>query len=79
VLASGADFPDALASSVAAHRLGGTLLLVDPAVLGSSSATRRSLAASRRVTDSVLVAGGLAAVADSVLDSVVATTDDAAG
>ncbi len=76
VLASGADFPDALAASVAAHRLGGVLLLADPSSLRDSGPTAASLRLARRVTDTAIVAGGVEAVEDAVVEDVAAAIDD---
>ncbi len=70
VLASGADFPDALAAAPSAHAEGGTLLLVDPADLGGSPATRDLLAERASDVDRVVLAGGESALSTRVADQV---------
>lgn len=69
-LASGADFPDALAAAPAAGRAGGILLLVDPDALSASPETATYLTANAAEVDEVVIAGGPAAVADGVLGEV---------
>lgn len=71
VLASGADFPDALAAVPTAVSLGGITVLVDPDDLGSSVASRALLAERAGRVETVLVAGGPAAVAQRVVEHAV--------
>lgn len=79
LLATGANFPDALAAGAAAARLGAVLLLTDPTHL--PEVTEQAIAAMepRRV----LVLGGTTAVASAVLDHLhrldVETVDRLAG
>jgi len=62
IVASGLNFPDALAASPAAAALGGPVLLTHPSTLPSATAAEiRRLGATR-----VIIAGGPGAVADSV-------------
>lgn len=68
VVTSGRAFPDALSAGVLAARLGGGLVLVDPADLDDSPASG-ALIAANPVT-SVIVAGGPAAVSDRVLEQI---------
>lgn len=70
VLASGHNFPDALAATVMAWRLGGLLLLVDPHELTRSDATYGWLRHHREAVDTVFLAGGTAAVSDPVREQV---------
>ena len=70
VLASGESFADALAAGPAAAALGGVLLLVDPVDLERSTATHDLLREHRQVIELVLLAGGPAAIADSVVEQV---------
>lgn len=73
LLASGADFPDALAAGPAAHALGGTVLLVAPDDLDNSAATRDYLARHAEAVGAGFVVGGPAAVSDRVADQIAAT------
>lgn len=69
-LASGRNFPDALASAPVAHATGGVLLLVDPASLDASTATRDWLVEHAADIATVRVAGGSEAIADQVLTQI---------
>jgi extracellular elastinolytic metalloproteinase len=77
VLASGLAFPDALAAGPAAARLGGVLLLVDPADLARSGATRAWLQANARTVQRIVVAGGTSAVSEAVAEAAVAAASSA--
>jgi len=66
VLASGRNWPDALAAIPAADRLDGIVLLVDPADINASPATRDFLAGQAEPIDTVLIAGGTEAIAPLV-------------
>jgi len=67
LLASGADFPDALAAAPLARTLGGVLVLVDPRDLTMSSPTRDFLTGRRGEISTILVAGGTTAVSPQVV------------
>jgi glycerophosphoryl diester phosphodiesterase/putative cell wall-binding protein len=71
-LATGADWPDALSVGPAAAAVGAPLLLVDPVDLERSTASRQMLIEQAEDLDDVRVAGGSAAVAQRILDQVVA-------
>ncbi|HEX9889364.1 MAG TPA: PKD domain-containing protein [Nitriliruptorales bacterium] len=76
VLASGRNFPDALAATGTAWKLGGVLLLVDPGDLLRSDATYAWLRHHREAVDTVVLAGGPAAVSDDVRRQVEARIED---
>lgn len=67
MLASGGDFPDALAAAPVVARLGGVLLLVDATDLARSPATRDYLRRHDDAVETLIVAGGPAAVSERVL------------
>jgi len=66
ILASGADFPDALAAVPAAFRLDGVVLLADPLDLTASPATVDFLTAQAEAIDTVILAGGTEAISERV-------------
>jgi putative cell wall-binding protein len=68
-IASGHHFPDALVSGAAAARDGGLLLLVDGTDLDGSPATRDLIAEHAGAVETLRVAGGAAAVSDTVEDA----------
>lgn len=70
VLASGVNFPDALTAVPVAHQLGGLVLLVDPFDLSDSGPTEAFLTENVGVITEVIVAGGIEAIADAVMDEV---------
>lgn len=70
LLASGVNFPDALTAVPAAHQLGGLVLLVDPFDLADSGATETFLTENVGVITTVIVAGGVEAIADEVVAQV---------
>jgi len=72
VLASGADFPDALAAVSVSHALGGVTVLVDPNDLSGSAASAQLLEANADAVRTLLVAGGPNAIAQQVVDQVTA-------
>ena len=76
-LASGAAFPDALGAVAAGFQAGGVFVLVHPDDLSASTATRDFLDANRSDITEVVVVGGPAAVADSVLSGITALLTDA--
>jgi putative cell wall-binding protein len=67
LLASGGDFPDALAASPVVARLGGVLLLVDTTDLERSPATGEYLRRHAAEVSTLIVAGGPAAVSERVM------------
>lgn len=67
-LASGANFPDALAAAPAAAARGGVTLLVAARDLDGSPATRDWVGDRAEILTDVVVAGGREAVAEGVLD-----------
>jgi putative cell wall-binding protein/glycerophosphoryl diester phosphodiesterase len=71
-LATGADWPDALAVGPAAAATGAPLLLVGPGDLDRSAPSRAVIEAQREDLRDVRAAGGAAAIAQRVLDQVVA-------
>ncbi len=70
LLASAADFPDALAAVAAAHALGGTLLLVHPETVAGSPVIRDYVRQHAEEIDTALVVGGPNAVGEAVADEV---------
>lgn len=72
MLASGTDFPDALAAGPTAHALDGVLLLVDPLDLADSRATQTLLEDNAGDVERLLVAGGVQAVSQAVFDDATA-------
>ncbi|WP_370323771.1 cell wall-binding repeat-containing protein [Euzebya sp.] len=70
VLASGADFPDALTAGPAAAQLGGLLVLVDPTTLDGSPESRTLLATNAGSLRRLYVAGGTAAVSEGLVGEV---------
>jgi putative cell wall-binding protein len=70
VLATGQSFADPLTAAPAARQLGGVMLLVDPADLDASDATRTLLEENRAAIETVLVTGGPATIADDVVEQV---------
>lgn len=76
ILASGVNFPDALAPGPVAHQLGGSLLLVDPLELASSAATADLLDANADEIDTLVIAGGVQAVSQAVEDQALAAIAD---
>ncbi len=72
VVATAADFPDALAAGPAAAALGATLLLVDPGRGVTDLATRTALLDVDFVVDRVTASGGPAALPDQVLADIAA-------
>lgn len=71
-LASGADFPDALAVSAAAGALGGPVLLVPEGATAADAATLETLTALK--TTALVVAGGASAVSDAYVTSIRSAT-----
>ncbi|CAN5809235.1 hypothetical protein BH23ACT8_BH23ACT8_24390 [soil metagenome] len=67
-LATGSNYPDALAAGATVAARGDAFLLVDPVDLDRSAPTRERLAASR--PDLVRILGGTAAVSDQVVEQV---------
>ena len=67
VVATAADFPDALAAGPAAAALGATLLLVDPGQGMTDVAVRTALLDVDFLVDAITAAGGTGAVAGAVL------------
>lgn len=76
VVASGANFPDALAAAPVAWKLGGVLLLVDPHELSRSDETLAWISFHRDGVDTVYVAGGPLAVAGLVRDQLSTVIQD---
>lgn len=74
-LASGAAFPDALGAAPTAFQAGGVFVLVHPEDLAASPATRDFLDEHRTVITEVVIAGGPAAVSDSVLSAIATLLD----
>ncbi|WP_243076987.1 cell wall-binding repeat-containing protein [Microbacterium sp. SS28] len=73
-LASGIDFPDALAASAAAGRIGGSLLLTEPtALVGTTAAEIARLAPAR-----VVLIGGEARISSDIASQIAALLPDAA-
>jgi putative cell wall-binding protein len=70
IIATGANYPDALAADAAAGHLGAPVILVDGSASGLAASTQ-SLLADLHVTD-VLIAGGAAAVSQGVADGLAA-------
>lgn len=81
-VATGADWPDALAAGPSAAREGAPLLLVDGADLDESPPTRDHLLRRRAELDRIVVVGGRATVMDSTLEELLVgpgeTYDEAA-
>ncbi|WP_439565156.1 cell wall-binding repeat-containing protein [Microcella sp.] len=75
-IATGRDFPDALAAGPAASRLGGAVLLVDGAAAATDVATRTLITALG--TPDLHIAGGLGAVSAGVQASLAAHVGGAA-
>lgn len=65
-LATGRDFPDALVAGTAAARDAGLLLLIDGQDLASSRSTRDLLTEQAAAIDTLRIAGGRAAISESV-------------
>lgn len=65
-LATGLDFPDALAAGPTIAELGQTLLLVDGRDLTRSPATEQAIEANRDLIDTVRLVGGTAAISPAV-------------
>ncbi len=66
MLASGTNFPDALAAGPAAAALDGLLVLVDPTALANAPESRALLAANAGSIGRLFVAGGTAAISSAV-------------
>jgi len=79
LLASAADFPDALAAVAAAHALGGTLLLVHPESVAGSPVIRDYVRQHAEGIDAAVVVGGPNAVSETVADEVRRLLADAGG
>jgi putative cell wall-binding protein len=71
-VASGENFPDALVTGPAAAKDGGVLILVHPADLASSGATRDFLAARADAIDEVVLLGGESAISANVEQQIAA-------
>ncbi|MGI9018227.1 MAG: cell wall-binding repeat-containing protein [Euzebya sp.] len=71
MLASGANFPDALTAGPAAAKLGGLLVLVDPTTLDNSPESLALLSASAAGISRLYIAGGTAAVSEGVLNQAI--------
>ena len=69
-LATGGNYPDALAAGATVAARGDAMMLVDAHDLDRSPPTRDRLAATRDDLDAVWVLGGPAAVSDAVLDQI---------
>jgi putative cell wall-binding protein len=65
-LASGENFPDALAAAPAVAKSGGVLLLAPPQTLAQSTATTRALIAEADAIERALLLGGPSALSDTV-------------
>ncbi|HWH32289.1 MAG TPA: cell wall-binding repeat-containing protein, partial [Egibacteraceae bacterium] len=72
VVATGNDFPDALAAGALAARLDGPMLLSPQCTLGDSPATSDFLTANKARLDKAALVGGRAALSDRVMEQVAA-------
>ncbi|MDP8970864.1 MAG: cell wall-binding repeat-containing protein [Actinomycetota bacterium] len=78
LVASGLNFPDALVAGVAAFKLGGVLILVDPGSVTHSPATVEFLEANRQEIDTAIIVGGTAAISQNVQDEILELIRDRA-
>jgi putative cell wall-binding protein len=78
-MSSGANFPDALAAVPVSHALDGVTVLVDPDSLDASAASVQLLTDNAAAIRTLLIAGGVDAISDTVRDEAAAIVNDAAG